>query len=66
MILSVHIHRMSNPEIKQFMTETLKLNGSDYNGLEQYYNKRLIDIVKSKRSKIMIWEDPIEHGIQVF
>lgn len=52
----------SNPEIREFMSsEGLK----DYNELEQYYIRRTIKNVADIGYKYMIWQDPIDKGLQV-
>lgn len=52
----------SNLNISEFMAE--KGFGRDYKTLEQYYVRRVLDIVSSLNSKYVIWQDPIEQGVQ--
>lgn len=60
---SYHHCWASSPEIADFLSNVLKLNATDYSGLEQYYVQRLLNIV-AKKKKVVIWEDPIEKGLK--
>ncbi|CAG5116733.1 unnamed protein product, partial [Candidula unifasciata] len=54
----------SNPDIASFMKH-LGLAAGDYVGLEQYYDERLLTIVKNMDRKSVIWEDPINNGANI-
>ncbi|XP_021371857.1 beta-hexosaminidase subunit beta-like isoform X2 [Mizuhopecten yessoensis] len=54
----------SNPDVRAFLTNVLGLNASDFSGLEQYYIRRVLDIVSKTHKKTIIWEDPIEKGLK--
>ena len=54
--------RASSPNISAWMEE---MGFTDYNQVEQYYIERVMDIVGSKGVYYVIWEDPINKGVQV-
>ncbi|XP_060082425.1 beta-hexosaminidase subunit beta-like [Ylistrum balloti] len=54
----------SNPDVADFLTRELGLNASDFSGMEQYYIRRTLDIVSNTQKKAIIWEDPIEVGLE--
>ncbi|XP_028968300.1 beta-hexosaminidase subunit beta [Galendromus occidentalis] len=51
----------SSPEIKDFMR---KRNMSSVSQVEQHYVKRTLDNVKKLGAKYMIWQDPIDNGVE--
>ena len=40
-------------------------NISDYSRLEEYYIRRLTDIVTSHGAKYVIWQDPVDKNVSV-
>ncbi|XP_033757445.1 beta-hexosaminidase subunit beta-like [Pecten maximus] len=61
---SYHHCWASNPNVGDFLTNFLGLNASDFSGLEQYYIRRVLDILSNTKKKAIIWEDPIEKGLK--
>ncbi|RWS29755.1 beta-hexosaminidase subunit alpha-like protein [Leptotrombidium deliense] len=51
----------SNPAVRQFMNEH---GFTSTNELEQYYVRNLIERVKNIGYKYVMWQDPIDNGVQ--
>lgn len=56
------IPRQSSPNISQFMADK---GYDEYYKLEQYYDNKIINIVRSLGAKVFVYLDPIEHGAKV-
>ncbi|KAK2170988.1 hypothetical protein NP493_1119g00004 [Ridgeia piscesae] len=52
----------SNFEIADWMS---RHNISDYSRLEEYYIRRLTDIVTSHGAKYVIWQDPVDKNVSI-
>ncbi|CAG2117024.1 unnamed protein product, partial [Medioppia subpectinata] len=51
----------SNPHVWQFMINN---TFTDVSQVEQYYTERLIDTIKHIGFKHIVWQDPIDNGVQ--
>ncbi|XP_064616416.1 beta-hexosaminidase subunit beta-like isoform X2 [Liolophura sinensis] len=54
----------SSPNISQFMADR-GYEPDEYYKLEEYYDTKVINIVRSLGAKVFIYQDPIEHGAKV-
>ena len=52
----------SNPHIWQFMINN---SFTDLNQVEQYYVERMIANIEDIGFKNIVWQDPIDNGVQV-
>ena len=50
------------------MTQWMADNGfSEYNEVEQYYTRRVIDIIESlDDTSYIIWQDPVDNNVTVY
>ena len=53
---------MSNPNMTDWMAQ---MGFTEYYEVEQYYDTRLIDIVRQKGASLIIWQDPLDNFAQV-
>ena len=57
------MYRMSNPNMTQWMNDS---GFTNYHEVEQYYARRVIDIVESlPDTSYIIWQDPIDNNVTV-
>nr|KAI8748529.1 beta-hexosaminidase subunit beta-like [Biomphalaria glabrata] len=54
----------SSPIIQEFLKDH-GIPAGQYSGLETYYSNRLLDIIRPMNKRVVIWEDPVNHGAQV-
>ncbi|XP_059148535.1 beta-hexosaminidase subunit beta-like [Physella acuta] len=54
----------SSPVIAKFMAE-LGIPAGNYSGLESYFSQRLLDIMGQMGKRVVIWEDPVNHGANI-
>jgi len=52
----------SNPDIRQFMSDS---GMKEYHELEEYYTRRTLKSVGELGYKSIIWQDPIDNGVEV-
>ncbi|CAG7728122.1 unnamed protein product [Allacma fusca] len=52
----------SSPEIKSFME---KNNYTEVNQVQEHYTKRHLSMVQSLGAKAIIWQDPLDYGVQL-
>ncbi|KAH9503394.1 hypothetical protein Btru_072905 [Bulinus truncatus] len=54
----------SSPIIQEFMAK-LGIPPGEYSGLETYYSQRLLSLIRPMNKRVVIWEDPVNHGAQI-
>ncbi|KAH9503397.1 hypothetical protein Btru_072909 [Bulinus truncatus] len=59
-----HPYRQSSPIIQEFMAQ-LGIPPGEYSGLETYYSQRLLSLIRPMNKRVVIWEDPVNHGAQI-
>lgn len=57
-----HLFRLSNPNIRKFMTANHMTNSTD---LMTYYSRKILSIMETLGAKSMVWQDVWDDGVKL-